>query len=113
MAMASIQKPQLADATDIGAIDPARVEKARDLLHYLANTVSAMKIFPSEHATVKNFVDLLAQKFTDFLTVYQKLQVGIEEYSFTYGGKPAFSDDLTIKSLPCLFLNDGLQILYF
>jgi hypothetical protein len=72
-----------------------------------------MKIFPSEHATVKNFVDLLTQKFTDFLAAYQKLQVGIEEYSFTYGGKPVFSDDLTIKSLPFFFFKDGLQILFF
>jgi hypothetical protein len=111
--MASIQKPQLAGAADSGAIDPTRVEKAKDLLHYLTNTVSAMKIFPSEHVTVNNFVNLLAQKFTDFLTAYQKLQVGIEEYSFTYGGKPIFTDDLTIKSLPFFFFKDGLQILYF
>jgi hypothetical protein len=94
-------------------VDSARVEKARDLLHYLANTVSAMKIFPSEHATIKNFVDLLTQKFMDFLATDQKLQIGIEEYSFTYGGKPVFSDELTIKSLPFFFFRDGLQIFFF
>jgi len=111
--MASIQKPQLSGAAESGAIDPARIEKARDLLHYLANTVSAMKIFPSQHATITNFVDLLTQKFTDFLAAYQKLQVDIEEYSFIYGGKPIFSDELTIKSLPFFFFKDGLQILFF
>src|SRR4030042_3629169 len=111
--MASLQKPQQAGGAESGAIDPASVEKARDLLHYLANTVSAMKIFPSEHATIKNFVDLLTQKFTDFLATYQKLQIGIEEYSFTFGGKPVFSDELTIKSLPFFFFKDGLQILFF
>src|SRR4030042_3329038 len=93
-AMASVEKPQLAGAAESGAIDPARVEKVRDLLHYLANTVSAMKIFPSEHATLKNFVDLLTQKFTDFLAHNQQLEVGIEEYSFTHGGKRVFSDEL-------------------
>jgi hypothetical protein len=111
--MASIQKPQPAGVLEIGAIDPARVEKTKDLLRFLANTVSAMKIFPSEHATVKNFVDQLTQKFTDFLATYQKLQIGIEEYSFTFGGKPVFSDELTIKSLPFFFFKDGLQILFF
>ena len=111
--MASLQKPHQAGVTDGGAIDPARVEKVKDLLRFLANTVSAMKIFPLEHATVTNFLDLLAQKFTDFLTAYQKLQIGIEEYTFTYGGKPAFSDDLTIKSLPFFFFRDGLQTLFF
>jgi HEAT repeat protein len=111
--MPSVQKPIPAAAEQVELVDPSRVEKARDLLHYLANTVSAMKIFPSEHATVGNFVDLLTQKFTDFLAVYHKLQVGIEEYSFTYGGKPVFSDELTIKSLPFFFFKDGLQILFF
>ena len=91
----------------------ARVEKAKDLLHYLANTVSAMKIFPTEHETVKNFIDVLTRKFTDFLTAFQKLQIGIEEYTFTCEGKPVFSDELTIKSLPFFFFKDGLQILFF
>jgi hypothetical protein len=94
-------------------IDPVRLEKAGDLLHGLANTVSAMKIFPNEHATVRNFVDQLSQKFTAFLTAYDKLQVGIEEYSFTYGGKPVFTDEVAIKSLPFSFFKDGLQILFF
>ncbi len=104
----------LPDGPAAGAvIDPAHVEKIKDLLRFLANTASAMKIFPSEHATVKNFLDQLTRKFTDFLTTNQKLQIGIEEYSFTFGGKPVFSDDLTIKSLPFFFFKDGLQILFF
>ena len=115
--MANIEKARPAGPAEVAAqaeaTDPVRIEKAKDLLHYLANTVSAMKIFPSEHVTVKNFVDVLTQKFTDFLSLYQKLQVGIEEYSFTYGGKPVFTDELTIKSLPFFFFKDGLQILFF
>jgi hypothetical protein len=94
-------------------IDAARFEKAKDLLHSLSNTVSAMKIFPSDHATIKGFVDVLTQKFTGFLAVYQKLQIGIEEYAFTVGGKPAFLDEVAIKSLPFFFFKDGLQILFF
>jgi HEAT repeat protein len=97
----------------IEPIDPLRLEKAKDLLHSLANTVSAMKIFPSEHATVGNFVDQLTQKFTDFLAAYQKLPVGIEEYSFTYQGKPAYVDQVATKSLPFFFFKDGLQVLFF
>lgn len=111
--MPSDQIPHPGEAAKSGPPDPARVEKARDLLHSLGNTVSAMKIFPSEHATVKNFVDMLYLKFSDFLTAYQKLQIGIEEYSFTFEGKPVYSDELTIKSLPFFFFKDGLQILFF
>lgn len=111
--MTSVQKMPPAGLDQADTFDAARVEKAKDLLHFLANTVSAMKIFPSEHATVKNFVDQLTQKFSAFLGAYEKFQVGIEEYSFTYGGKPAFTDETAIKSLPFFFFKDGLQILFF
>ena len=93
--------------------DPVRFEKVKDLLHALANTVSAMKIFPSEHATVRNFVDQLAQRFADFLAAYQKLQIGVEEYSFTFMGRPAYIDEIATKSLPFFFFKDGLQALFF
>ncbi len=93
--------------------DPARTEKVKDLLHSLANTVSAMKIFPSEHATVTHFVDQLAAKFAEFLAVHGKLQIGIEEFSFTFEGKPAYTDDVAIKSLPFFFFKDGLHSLFF
>jgi hypothetical protein len=88
-------------------------EKAKDLLHSLANAVSAMKIFPSEHATVRAFVDNLAARFTDFLKDHQKLQVHVEEYAFTYMRKPAYVDEVAIKSLPFFFFKDGLQTLFF
>ncbi|MGZ5469146.1 MAG: hypothetical protein ACXW2H_08390, partial [Candidatus Aminicenantales bacterium] len=111
--MTSVQKMPPAGLDQADTFDAARVEKAKDLLHFLANTVSAMKIFPSEHATVKNFIDQLTQKFSAFLGAYEKFQVGIEEYSFTYGGNPAFTDETAIKSLPFFFFKDGLQILFF
>jgi HEAT repeat protein len=93
--------------------DAARLEKAKDVLHSLANNVSAMKIFPNEHATVANFVDQLTAKLTDFLNVHQKLQIGIEEYSFIFDGKVVYVDEVAIKSLPFFFFKDGLQILFF
>jgi len=93
--------------------DPVRLEKAKDILQTLANAASAMKIFPSDHATVRHFVELLGAKFQSFLDPYQKLQVGVDEYSFTYAGKPVYTDQLTIKSLPFFFFKDGLHILYF
>ena len=111
--MTSVPKTSPAGPAQAETIDPIRLEKARDLLHCLANTVSAMKIFPTDHATVNNFVDLLNQKFTAFLGAYDKLQVGIEEYTFTYWGKPVLVDEVAIKSLPFFFFKDGLQVLFF
>jgi len=98
---------------DVVLADMQVVGKAKDILNCMANSVSAMKIFPSDHATVKNFVDALSRKFDDFFETYQKLQVGVEEYSFTCADRVVFTDEMTIKSLPFFFFKDGTQILYF
>jgi len=94
-------------------IDAARAEKAKDLLHLLANTISAMKIFPNDHATVANFIDQVTLKFRDYLASYQKLQIGVDEFTFTLGGTPVYSDLVAIKSLPFFFFKDGLHGLFF
>jgi hypothetical protein len=94
-------------------LDAKAVEKVRDILNQLANTVSAMKIYPSDHITVKIFVDELARKFGAFLETYGKLEVGVAEYSFLSAGKPVYTDEMAIKSLPFFFFKDGAQILYF
>jgi len=104
--------PPISPASADG-FDAARLERAKDVLHALANTVSAMKIFPVEHATVRNFVDLLTEKFTAYLGAYNRLQVGVEEFSFTCSGEPVYTDEIAIKSLPFFFYKDGLQILCF
>jgi HEAT repeat protein len=95
------------------SLDPKAVEQARDILHQLANTVSAMKIFPSDHATVKGFIDDLNLKFCSFLDACGKLEVWVSEYSFLCGGRPVYTDEMTIKSLPFFFFKDGMQLLYF
>lgn len=102
-----------APSADADMFDAVRLDRAKDLLHTVANAVSAMKIFPSEHATVRNFVDQLTEKFTAFLNAYGRLQVGVEEFSFTYGARPIYTDEVATKSLPFFFYKDGLQILFF
>ena len=93
--------------------DPKKLDRVREILLTMANAVSAMKIFPVEHATVKNFVEDLTRKLKAFLTDYEKIEIGIEEHDFTYMGKPVFKDDLNIKSLPFFFFKDGMQKLFF
>ena len=113
MAMINVPKASPAASAEVETIDAPQFEKAKDLIHYLANTISAMKIFPGEHATVRSFVDELSRKFADYMAAYAEIQIGVEEYSFTMGGKPIYSDELAIKSLPFFFFKDGLQVLYF
>jgi HEAT repeat protein len=99
--------------TGAESLDARALERIRDFLHQLANTVSAMKIFPAEHVSVKTFIDDLSQKITSFLDVYGKLEISIEEFSFVVDGKPVYADEMAIKSLPFFFFKDGMQKLYF
>jgi HEAT repeat protein len=98
----------------VGAtLDAKAHEKVRDILHQLANAVSAMKIFPSEHASTRTFANDLTQKFRGFLDAHGKLELWISEFSFITGDKAVYEDDIAIKSLPFFFYKDGMQRLYF
>src|SRR5512136_2797993 len=93
--------------------DKKVLHQAEDILSSLANAVSAMKLFPSEHASVRNFIDGLAVKFDRFFETYQRLEIGVEEFSFTCAGQVVYTDETPLKSLPFFFFKDGTQILYF
>jgi len=93
--------------------DPKQVEKVRVIMLALANTNSAMKIFPANHTTVLNFVEDLTKKMKAFLESNEKLEIDIEEFAFTFMGKPVYKDELSIKSLPFFFFKDGMQKLFF
>jgi len=101
------------EAGDLVHSDKQIVRKAEDILMCMANAASALKLFRSDHPTVKNFVDSLSGKFDDFFKTYARLEVGVEEYSFTCAGQVVYTDETTIKSLPFFFFKDGTQILYF
>ncbi len=91
---------------------PRLTDRVREIMLATANTVSAMKIFPSEHASVRSFIDDLARKLRAFLDDNGKLEIGIEEYAFMFGGKPVYRDEMSVKSLP-FFFKDGMQTLFF
>lgn len=111
--MSPVAAASRSDADDLVLADKPFVKKAEDILNCMSNAVSAMKLFPSDHATVRNFVDALSGKFDDYFQTYQRFEVGVEEYSFTWANQVVYTDEMTIKSLPFFFFKDGTQILYF
>jgi len=94
-------------------LDLKQVERVKEIMLTFSNAVSAMKIFPSDHASVKNFVEDLSRKLLDFLAEFKKLQIGVEDYQFTYLGKQVFKDEISARSLPFFFSKDGMQLLSF
>jgi hypothetical protein len=98
--MTSEKKRGISPPSGPKIIDPRAAEQAGDILKHLANTVSAMKIFPLEHATVQGFVGALSEKLKGFLDTYGKMEIVVDEHSFLFGGRPVYTDAMMIKSLP-------------
>jgi hypothetical protein len=96
-----------------GPLGPSPTARVREIIKLLAQTVSAMKIFPSNHSTVHKFVDDLTDRFKSFLDEHGALEIGIQEQSFTYLGEPVYTDEHVMRSLPFFFHKDGLQMLFF
>ncbi len=84
-----------------------------DAFTLLNKTFSQMKIFSHEHDNVRNFTDQLYNKFKDFLDRYWKMEVSINEHSFSYAEEPFFTQTQMSKSLPFLFYKDGMKKLFF
>jgi HEAT repeat protein len=98
-----------AEAGSSEAPDKAAVEKAKDIFHILSNTVTTMKLYPSQHASVTKFVDELYSKLRDYFERWPELEVDIQENAFLMRGEEVFRDDNLIKSLPYLFHKDGME----
>ena len=89
--------------------DPRAVQKVKELVLSLANTISALKIFPPEHASAIHFRQDFISKLKTFLNDYQRLELGISEFGFYYQDKLVYQDEISSKSLPFFFYKDGLR----
>ena len=94
-------------------IDPQALQKVKELILALANTISALKIFPANHASAIHFRQDFISKFKSFLDQYQQLELEIGEFAFFYQGKQVYQDEISSKSLPFFFYKDGLRLLNF
>lgn len=91
--------------------DAQAFQKVRELVLAMANTISALKIFPAHHASAVHFRQDFIAKIKAFLEKYQKLELEVGEYAFYYQGKPVYQDEISSKSLPFFFYKDGLRAL--
>lgn len=95
------------------AVDKREITEVGEVIRLLSKTISTIKIFHADHATVKNQIEDLWMKLNAFLEKHQILEMDIQELSFTYKNNPVFRDKKTIKSLPFLLYKDGMQKLSF
>ncbi|HNT02012.1 MAG TPA: hypothetical protein PKJ80_08275, partial [Candidatus Saccharicenans sp.] len=94
-------------------VDPQAIQKVKELVLSLANTISALKIFPPEHASAIHFRQDFISRLKTFLNDYQRLELSISEFGFYYQDKLIYQDEISSKSLPFFFYKDGLRLLAF
>jgi HEAT repeat protein len=97
---------------DLGA-DIRKTKQVREIVQLLAKTSSQMKIFASDHSNIQKFADELYGKMNVYLEKHWKLEIGVNEFEFTFQDKPIYKDDQIKRSLPFLFFKDGVQALFF
>jgi hypothetical protein len=91
--------------------DSQALQKARELVLSLCNTISALKIFPADHSSALHFRQDFVSRLKTFLDQYQKLELEVGEFAFFFQGKPVYQDEISSKSLPFFFYKDGLRLL--
>jgi HEAT repeat protein len=89
--------------------DRQAIELSREIFHLLTHAVTAMKLYPSHHATVRGFLDDLYSKLRAYFETRSELEVEVQEYAFVVGGEAVFEEEHLAKSLPYLFHKDGMR----
>lgn len=94
-------------------VAPQVIQKVKELLLSLANTISVLKIFPANHASAIHFRQDFISKLKNILDQYQQLELQIGEFAFFYQGKQVYQDEISSKSLPFFFYKDGMRLMLF
>ncbi len=95
------------------SIEKKQLHEIKNIITHIEKTFSQMKIFSSDHENVESFIDLLFDRISKYLNENWKLEIGVEEVSFTFNGIPFYTQKQLSKSLPFLFYKDGIKILFF
>jgi len=89
-----------------------QLREVSEIILLWVKTFGLMKIFTAEHENVRKFTSQFFGKLKDYLEKNFNLEIGIREFSFTFDGKPVYTDNQS-SSLPFFFYKDGMAALYF
>lgn len=84
-------------------------DQVKDLLFQLSKTISSIKVFSWQHAATQKMIHTLWENIAAFLARQGRIEIGVEEFAFTYRDRVVYRDEKAIKSLPFLFYKDGMK----
>jgi len=93
--------------------DRDRHQRVKEFLSLFSSTISAMRIYPSQHENIVKFKTELFNRLVPFLSDGPGLELTIAEESISFEEQPVFRETNVARGLPYLFFKDGLQRLAF
>ena len=93
--------------------DPEELKTVQSVLSLMEKTFNQAKIFSFEHDNVHAFLSRTFHEITSFLKDYPRLELDIQETTFTYKDEIVHSEPDIKKSIPYLLFKDGMQSLIF
>ena len=101
------------ETIDLKSRDQDVTKSVGDILNTLTHAVSLIKIFSLEHDSSQKFILELESKLFKFLNIHPRLEIGVNEFSFTFENEVVYNEENPLKSLPFLFFKDGIYRLIF
>jgi len=109
--MSSFQKE--APPTLSSRVENVLVDQVREIVLQLTKAISSIKVFSWQHAATQKMIHGVWENLTRFLEKQQpRLDIGVEEFAFTFRERVVYRDEKSIKSLPFLFYKDGMKQLF-
>jgi hypothetical protein len=109
--MSPVQKE--APPTLSSRVENVLVDQVREILLQLTKAISSIKVFSWQHAATRKMIHGVWENLARFLEKQQpRLDIGVEEFAFTFHDRVVYRDERAIKSLPFLFYKDGMKQLF-
>jgi len=94
-------------------VENVLIDQVREIIFQLTKSISSIKVFSWQHAATQKMIHSLWENMTRFLDKQQpRLDIGVEEFAFTFRERVVYRDEKAIKSLPFLFYKDGMKQLF-
>jgi hypothetical protein len=91
-------------------VENVLIDQVREIILQLTKAISSIKVFSWQHAATQKMIHGVWESLTRFLEKQQpRLDIGVEEFAFTFRERVVYRDEKAIKSLPFLFYKDGMK----
>jgi len=97
----------------VGKKSPSEVSMVKEIINELLRARKIMRMYPENNPLYKQAYEKLFDKFKQFFTVHDELQLQIEKYSIIFDDEKVYHQDSKDDNLALLFFRDGVRMIIF